>query len=57
MPETVLGAIRRQSLQRPDTIAFWTPSRTWTFADLDRQSSRIAHGLSSLGIGRQDRVA
>ena len=57
MPETVLGAIRRQARERPDAIAFWTPARTWTFADLDHQSSRIAHGLASLGVGREDRVA
>ena len=57
MPETVLGAIRRQAREHPDDVAFWTPARTWTFADLDRQSSRVAHGLSSLGIGRGARVA
>jgi acyl-CoA synthetase (AMP-forming)/AMP-acid ligase II len=57
MPETVLGAIRRQARQRGGELAFCTPSRTWTYADLDRQSNRIAHGLASLGIGRHDRVA
>ena len=57
MPETVLGAIRRQARERPENAAFWAPSRTWTFADLDRQSSRIAHGLASLGVGSGDRVA
>jgi acyl-CoA synthetase (AMP-forming)/AMP-acid ligase II len=57
MPETVLGAIRRQARERADDVAFWTPSRVWTFADLDRQSSRIARGLQSLDIGAEDRVA
>jgi acyl-CoA synthetase (AMP-forming)/AMP-acid ligase II len=57
MPETVLGAIRRQARERAGELAFWTPARTWTFADLDRRSSRIAHGLASLGIGRGDRIA
>jgi acyl-CoA synthetase (AMP-forming)/AMP-acid ligase II len=57
MPETVLGAIRRQAREHPDDVAFWAPARSWTFADLDRQSSRVAHGLSSLGIGSGGRVA
>jgi acyl-CoA synthetase (AMP-forming)/AMP-acid ligase II len=57
MPETVLGAIRRQARERANDVAFWTPGRVWTFADLDRHSSRIAHGLADLGIGRGDRVA
>ena len=31
--------------------------RTWTFAELDRDASRLAHALAGLGIGRSDRVA
>jgi acyl-CoA synthetase (AMP-forming)/AMP-acid ligase II len=57
MPETVLGAIRRQARERAGEVAFWTPGRVWTFADLDRRSSRIAHGLQSLGAGRGARIA
>ncbi|MBB52810.1 MAG: hypothetical protein CMF67_00380 [Magnetovibrio sp.] len=31
--------------------------RTWTFAKLERDASRLAHGLKELGIERGDRVA
>ena len=30
---------------------------TYTFADLDRLSNRLAHGLAAMGVGRGDRVA
>jgi fatty-acyl-CoA synthase len=55
--ETVLDAIRRHARENGGRQAYWTPSRTWTFADLDAASNRIAQGLKSLGVGPGDRIA
>ena len=57
MPELVLDTIRRHARERGGDLAYWTPTRTWSFAQLDEASSRIAQGLRSLGIGPGDRVA
>ena len=57
MGETVVEAIRRHARTQPDRVAYWTPTRTWSFAELDEASSRVAQGLLSLGIGRGERVA
>jgi fatty-acyl-CoA synthase len=57
MAETILDAIRRHARERGGEPAYWTPARTWSFAQLDEASSRIARGLKSLGIGAGDRVA
>ena len=55
--ETILDAVRRHARERGNDLAYWTPARTWSFAQLDDASSRIAQGLHSLGIGPGDRVA
>ena len=57
MAETVLDAVRRHAREHGGDTAYWTPSRTWTFAALDETAGRIAQGLKSLGIGPGDRVA
>ena len=57
MAETVLGSIRRHARERGSEQAYWTPARSWTFAQLDDASNRIAQGLTSLGIGPGDRIA
>jgi fatty-acyl-CoA synthase len=57
MTETILDAVRRHARERGGERAYWTPARTWSFAELDAASSRIAQGLKSLGIGPGDRVA
>ena len=57
MAATILDTIRRHARVRGADLAFWTPTRTWTFAELDDASSRIAQGLKSLAIGAGDRVA
>lgn len=49
--------IRRQGQERPGQVAWVTPERSWTFAEVDAESSRIAQGLAALGIGPGDRVA
>ena len=57
MAETILDTVRRHARERGAGLAYWTPARTWSFAQLDEASSRIAQGLRSLGIGPGDRVA
>jgi fatty-acyl-CoA synthase len=57
MAEMILDAVRRHARERGGERAYWTPSRTWTFAEVDEASNRIAQGLKSLGIGAGDRVA
>ncbi len=57
MAETVLDAIRRHARERGGEAAYWTPARTWTFAQLDEASNRIAQGLRSFGVGAGDRIA
>jgi fatty-acyl-CoA synthase len=57
MAETVLDSIRRHARERGAELAYWTPARTWSFAQVDEASSRIAQGLTSLGVGTGDRVA
>ena len=42
---TLSAAIRRQGRERPDQIACIAPGRTWTFGELDSESSRAAQGL------------
>jgi len=56
------NTVERYAAERPDQLALIFEDedltlRTWTFAELDRDASRLAHGLVGLGIGRGDRVA
>ncbi len=55
--QTILDAIGRQATERGGEKAYWTPRRTWTFAELWDAASRAAAGLAQRGIGRGDRVA
>src|SRR5512132_4375055 len=57
MAETILDAVRRHARARGTDIAYWTPSRTWSFAEVEEASGRIATGLKSLGIVAGERVA
>lgn len=57
-PDTRLGdVLRRQAAERPDAKAWVTPSRTWTYAQIDQAINRVAQGLLALGIGHGQRVA
>jgi acyl-CoA synthetase (AMP-forming)/AMP-acid ligase II len=49
--------LRRLRAERPQAVAFETPTRRWTFAEADAAANRIAQGLRSLGIGAGQRVA
>ena len=55
--ETILDAMARHASGRGGERAYWTPRRTWTFAELWDASGRVATGLGQQGIGRGDRVA
>jgi acyl-CoA synthetase (AMP-forming)/AMP-acid ligase II len=57
MPETILDAVRRHARERGGSLAYRTPARTWSFAQVEEASNRVEHGLTSLGIGAGDRVA
>ena len=39
MTETVLDSIRRHARERGTDLAYWTPARTWSFAQVDE----VAH--------------
>lgn len=56
------NTVERYARSQPDQIALIHEEadltrRTWTFVELDRDASRLAHGLAELGIKRGDRVA
>jgi acyl-CoA synthetase (AMP-forming)/AMP-acid ligase II len=53
----MLSMIEAHARAKPEALAYRTPSRDWSFAQLDESSSRIAQGLRSLGLGSGDRVA
>ncbi len=55
--QTVLDAVRRQAAEKADALAYWTPTRTWTFAQLWETVGRAAACLAKQGIGPGDRVA
>jgi crotonobetaine/carnitine-CoA ligase len=53
-----LGAlVRGKALKNGNRTAFRFASREVTYADLDRESDRVANGLAAAGIGVGDRVA
>ena len=54
--QTILDAVRRHATEKGDALAYWTPSRTWTFAQLWDTAGRAATGLAKQGIGPGDRV-
>ncbi len=57
MDTTILEPIRRHARERANEFVYRTPERTWTFAQLDEASNRVAQGLAGLGIGHGERVA
>jgi fatty-acyl-CoA synthase len=55
--ETLIDAVRGQARDKPDALAFLTPTRRWRFAQLEEAANRAAQGLRALGIGEGERVA
>ncbi|HWU06699.1 MAG TPA: (2,3-dihydroxybenzoyl)adenylate synthase [Streptomyces sp.] len=48
--------LRRSAADHGDRVALVDGDRRWSYADLDAEADRVAHGLRGLGIGRGDRV-
>ena len=58
MPEqTFIEIVQQQARRRPQALAYRCGERRWTFADIDRDSNRIANRLVAMGIVAGDRVA
>ncbi len=54
---TVTELLRRTAAERPEAPAIIAGDRALTFADVDRESDRVAAGLGRLGVGRGDVVS
>lgn len=55
---TTVGDISRvHAAERPDKVALICDDRTWTYAELDRESNQAASALAAAGVGAGDRVA
>ena len=55
--QTMADVVRVHARDRGDHQALTYGKRSWTFTDMDRESSRIAHALLDAGVGPQERVA
>jgi acyl-CoA synthetase (AMP-forming)/AMP-acid ligase II len=53
---TFIDTLQRQAHAFPTRTALITPTKSWTYAELDAESDRVAQGLRALGIGSGDRV-
>jgi long-chain acyl-CoA synthetase len=49
-------ALRERTCNEPDRVAIVYEGRNLTFADLDAESNRLAHGLRALGLKTGDRL-
>ncbi|MEM9522776.1 MAG: AMP-binding protein [Pseudomonadota bacterium] len=49
-------AAKRAALT-PDTVAFKTTDRTWSYAQINRAANGLAAGFGELGLGKGDRLA
>jgi amino acid adenylation domain-containing protein len=57
-PETpVHRLVAEQAARTPDAVAVLHGERVLTYADLERESARVAHVLRSRGVGPESRVA
>jgi len=55
---TSIGDISRvHAAERPDRLALICDDRSWTYAELDRESNQVANALLAAGVGAHDRVA
>jgi len=55
--QTLGDTLRRTARRLPHKTALVFRTRTWTYAELDADCNRVAHGLAGLGIAKGDRVA
>ena len=49
-------ALRKRAYEEPDRVAIVFENRSLTFADLDAESNRLAHGLRALGLKAGERL-
>src|SRR5215471_20432861 len=49
-------ALRKRAYEEPDRVAIVFENRSLTFADLDAESNRLAHGLRALGLKSGERL-
>jgi acyl-CoA synthetase (AMP-forming)/AMP-acid ligase II len=56
-PDRLADIVRTQAAARPHAPALTFGDRTWSYADLDRRSSRVANALVGAGVEPGDRVA
>ena len=58
MPGTTFNTIvQQQARAKPDALAYRCGDKRWTFADVDRDTNRIANALAAAGVAAGDRVA
>ncbi|MEU4147479.1 (2,3-dihydroxybenzoyl)adenylate synthase [Streptomyces parvulus] len=48
--------LRQSAAAHGERVALVDGDRRWTYADLDAEADRVAHGLRSHGVGRGDRI-
>src|SRR5262245_27606055 len=54
----LIGQMLTETRRRtPDKVALWFGERSWTYAELDDATDRIAAALSAAGVRAGDRVA
>ena len=54
--DTLVGALARAVTTHPDRLFLDFAGTSLTYADVDRESDRLAHGLVGLGVGPGDTV-
>lgn len=54
---SVLDVVIRNASEAPNDLAFEMDDDRWTWADLERTTSKVAHLLSAAGVGPRDVVA
>ena len=58
MPEqTFIEIVQHQARVKPQALAYRCGDRRWTYADIERDTNRIANTLAAMGIVAGDRVA
>ena len=54
---TLDQVLRTHAREIPERISMRADERIWSYADLHRESARVAQAFLEEGVGRQDRVA
>jgi len=55
--QTLGDTLRRSARRSPHRLALQFEDQTWTYAELDADVNRVAHGLAAIGITKGDPVA